>query len=150
MNKGKSKPMLNVLQKESSLLKSIFDSCLFIVFMSLLIASFLKSMGNHDFSLILEGWFGGDKQLHVFAGCIVTLLIYRTLDRLLIDRSKLIRVIYALLISLGVFSLEEYLQGFNVSRVASWEDWIASLTGILIGLGLIGLSWFIPRFRNES
>jgi len=136
--------------KVHQIIKLIFDSCLLVVFMSLLIASFLKSMGNHNFSLILECWFGGDKKLHVFAGFIVTLLIYRTLDRLLIDTKKIKRFVFTLLISAGVFSVEEYLQGFNVARVASWADWVASLTGILIGLGLIVLFWIMRRSYNYS
>ena len=136
--------------KVNQIIKSIIDSCLLVVFMSLLIASFLKSMGNHNFSLILEGWFGGDKKLHVFAGFIVTLLMYRTLHRLFIDTKKIKRFVFTLLISAGVFSVEEYLQGFNAARVASWANWVASQTGVVIGLGLIMLLWFLRRLRSTS
>ncbi|BCE00385.1 VanZ family protein [Marinicellulosiphila megalodicopiae] len=116
----------------------LIDVCLITLVSALGFLTFSKSLGFARYSNYVERLLGGDKVLHVLAGGILVLCAFQ-IQRHLLPRSTIRKIISASIFTVFILILDESLQVFSVTRVQSWSDFMFGCVGLISAIGLIGM-----------
>jgi hypothetical protein len=111
----------------------IIDLFLIAFVFVLALLSITKSIGFPSLTNYVEFVFGSDKALHLFAGTVITLSVFRGLSFVLEAGYKYILFLTGI-ISFLILSFDEFSQLFNVSRQFSPYDLFAGLLGLFLAL----------------
>lgn len=128
----------------------LLDLVFIIVFIGLAFLSLSNSFGVPEFSRYFELLFGSDKVLHVFAGAMITLTIFRALCRLL--TIKYINILFiSMALSTLILTIDELSQLTNSYRKFDIYDLSAGLSGLSLAVILLIIIYKISHHqRNDT